>query len=161
MYVALCTDHRYRSDALPTHSGHHDTRFGERQSTQFFLHALDTLWRTGLCQLRHPKGVGMVLHGLVPASMHTPSLFDEVVRPSYSVSLMEAASERNAMPERSTAPVQNAKTVRDPTRLLAAMDIIYKTQGKNALYFATAYNALNNASTRIGFNRIPDIETER
>jgi DNA polymerase IV len=51
--------------------------------------------------------------------------------------------------------------VRDPTRLLAAMHIINKTQGKNALYFATAHNSLNNAPMRIAFNRIPDIETER
>ena len=41
------------------------------------------------------------------------------------------------------------------------MDIINKTQGKNALYFATAHNCLNNAPMRIAFNRIPDIETER
>jgi DNA polymerase IV len=51
--------------------------------------------------------------------------------------------------------------VRDPTRLLAAMNVINKTQGKNALYFASAHNSLSNAPMRIAFNRIPDIETER
>jgi DNA polymerase IV len=62
---------------------------------------------------------------------------------------------------RTSAHVQNAKAIRDHTRLLAAMDIINKTQGKNALYFATAHNCLNNAPRRIAFNRIPDVETEQ
>jgi DNA polymerase IV len=160
MSVTVRTDHRYRTDTPHTHGGHRDTRFGETQNTQFFLHALDTLWQSGLCQLQHPKGVGMVLHGLVPASMHTPSLFDEVVPPPCSA-LKDAVSERDLISARSSAHVQNAKAVRDPARLLAAMDVINKTQGKNALYFATAHNALNNAPMRIAFNRIPDVETER
>jgi DNA polymerase IV len=160
MSVTVRTDHRYRTYAPHTHGGHEDTRFGETQSTQFFLHALDTLWQSGLCHLQHLKGVGMVLHGLVPASMHTPSLFDEVI-PSPRSALLEAALEHNEILTRSSAHVQNAKAVRDPARLLAAMDIINKTQGKNALYFATAHNALNNAPMRIAFNRIPDVETER
>jgi DNA polymerase IV len=145
MSVSVNSDHRYRTER----SGHRDTRFGETQSTQFFLHTLDALWRSGLGALQHPKGVGMVLHGLVPVAMHTLSLFDEVQEPSPVVQ------------ERSSAHVQNAKVVRDPTRLLAAMDAINKVQGKNALYFATAHNALNHAPMRIAFNRIPDIETER
>ena len=147
MSVSVRSDHRYRTES----NGHRDTRFGETQDTQFFLHTLDTLWRTGLDQLQHPKGVGMVLHGLVPTAMHTLSLFDEVEEP------FSAATP----PARTAAHVQNAKAVRDPTRLLAAMDAINKTQGKNALYFATAHNCLNNAPMRIAFNRIPDIETER
>ncbi len=145
MSVSVRCDHRYRTEP----GGHRDTRFGETQDTQFFLHTLDALWRSGLCQLAHPKGVGMVLHGLVPAAMHTLSLFDEV--PELAVGSVAPSS----------AQVQNASTVRDPRRLLAAMDAINKTQGKNALYFATAHHALNNAPMRIAFNRIPDIETER
>ncbi len=157
MSVSVRSDHRYRSDAPSSHGGHRDTRFGETQSTQFFLHALDTLWQSGLCQLQHPKGVGMVLHGLVPASMHTPSLFDEAGKPTARALQGTAPTDS----PRSLAHIQNAKTLRDPTRLLAAMDVINKTQGKNALYFATAHNALNNAPMRIAFTRIPDIETER
>jgi DNA polymerase IV len=154
MSVSVRTDHRYRTNAPETHGGHRDTRFGETQNTQFFLHTLDALWRSGLCNLQHPKAVGMVLHGLVPAAMHTLSLFDEVDEPPNPSAL-------STTPTRTSAHVQNAKPVRDPARLLAAMDIINKTQGKNALYFATAHNSLNNAPMRIAFNRIPDIETER
>jgi DNA polymerase IV len=163
MSVTVRTDHRYRSDALPTHGGHRDTRFGETQDTQFFLHTLDALWQSGLCHLQHPKGVGMVLHGLVPASMHTLPLFDEVGAPSHTAarSAMTADPAHRATPPRTLVHVQNAQAIRDPARLLAAMDVINKTQGKNALYFATAHNALDNAPMRIAFNRIPDVETER
>jgi DNA polymerase IV len=150
MSVSVRSDRRYHTEP----SGHRDTRFGETQDTQFFLHTLDTLWQSGLCHLQHPKAVGMVLHGLVPAAMHTLSLFDEVDEPPTTPALA-------AMATRTSAHVQNAKAVRNPARLLAAMDIINKTQGKNALYFATAHNSLNNAPMRIAFNRIPDIETEQ
>jgi DNA polymerase IV len=163
MSVSVRSDHRYRSSDMGYPSGHRDTRFGETQNTQFFLHTLDALWQSGLCHLQHPKGVGMVLHGLVPASMHTLSLFDEVAAPTRAAALSTITADlaHHATPARTSAHVQNAKAVRDPARLLAAMDVINKTQGKNALYFATAHNALNNAPMRIAFNRIPDIETER
>jgi DNA polymerase IV len=163
MSVSVRCDHRYHTEP----SGHRDTRFGETQDTQFFLHTLDTLWRSGLCNLQHPKGVGMVLHGLVPAAMHTLSLFDEVDERPTTAALSAIATDpaHSATSThtlvRTLAHVQNAKAIRDPTRLLAAMDIINKTQGKNALYFATAHNSLNNAPMRIAFNRIPDIETEQ
>jgi len=41
------------------------------------------------------------------------------------------------------------------------MDTINRLYGKNALYFASAHQALDHAPMRIAFNRIPDIETER
>jgi DNA polymerase IV len=154
MSVSVRSDHRYRSNDMASPSGHRDTRFGETQDTQFLLHTLHALWQSGLSHLQHPKGVGMVLHGLVPAAMHTRPLFDEAAEPATRAML-------DAAPARTSAHVQNAHAVRDPTRLLAAMDIINKTQGKNALYFGTAHNSLNNAPMRIAFNRIPDIETER
>ncbi len=166
MSVSVRSDHRYHTEP----SGHRDTRFGETQDTQFFLHTLDTLWQSGLCHLQHPKAVGMVLHGLVPAAMHTLSLFDEVDEPPTVATLsalpaIATDTTPSATPARTlvrtSAHVQNAKAVRNPARLLAAMDIINKTQGKNALYFATAHNSLNNAPMRIAFNRIPDIETEQ
>lgn len=155
MSVSVRSDHRYRT--VP--GGSRDARFSETQDTQFFLHTLNSLWQTGLCDLQHPKGVGMVLHGLVPAAMHTLSLFDSMDRPA------DMASPCRVKPHYPTgyglASVQNTQVLRDPKRLLAAMDTINKSQGKNTLYFATAHNALNNAPMRIAFNRIPDTDTER
>ncbi len=150
MSVHVRSDPRYRSAAPATHSGQRDTRFGETQHTAFLLHTLDTLWRSGLCQLRHPQGVGMVLHGLVPAAVHTPSLFDEDYAPAT----------HKAAPALASAQLQNAPMQRSSQRLLAAVDAINKSQGKNALYFATAHESLDHAPMRIAFNRIPDLETE-
>jgi DNA polymerase IV len=117
--------------------GHRETRFGQTQDTAFLLHTLDALWHSGLQVLMHPKAVGMVLSGLVPASQHTPGLFD----------LLDASN-------------LQAKA-RNRAPLLSAMDGINRRYGKNALHFASAHNALDNAPMRIAFNRIPDIETER
>lgn len=146
MSVSVRCDHRYRTSP----GGHRDTRFGQTQDTAFFLHVLDEFWRSGLGQLQHLKGVGMVLHGLVPMAMHTPSLFDTPPAPHVK-----------PIAQPSTASLQNAVVTRDRSRLFAAMDTINKTQGKNALYFATAHKALDHAPMRIAFNRIPDVETER
>jgi DNA polymerase IV len=157
MSVHVRCDHRYRTPHAETTGGQRDTRFGETQDTAVFLHALDEFWRSGLGQLQHPKGVGMVLGGLVPVAMHTPSLFDQAAALPWGATSATLATP--IVP--TTASLQNAKVVRDRSRLFAAMDAINKTQGKNALYFATAHNALNNAPMRIAFNRIPDIETER
>lgn len=118
--------------------GHRETRMGQTQDTAVLLHTLDLLWHSGLQSLMQPKAVGMVLHGLVPASQHTPSLFDA--------------------PMRQDAPDQ---PLRERTKLLSALDGINRRYGKNALYFATAHGALDHAPMRIAFNRIPDIETER
>lgn len=118
--------------------GHRETRMGQTQDTAVLLHTLDLLWHSGLQSLMQPKAVGMVLHGLVPASQHTPSLFDALMRQD--------------------APDQ---PLRERTKLLSALDGINRRYGKNALYFATAHGALDHAPMRIAFNRIPDIETER
>jgi DNA polymerase IV len=118
--------------------GHREARMGQTQDTALLLHTLDQLWHTGLHLLMHPKAVGMVLHGLVPASQHTPGLFDEASQETHP-----------------TAPI------RERTKLLSALDGINRRYGKNALYFATAHGALDHAPMRIAFNRIPDIETER
>jgi DNA polymerase IV len=124
--------------------GHRETRFGQTQDTAFLLHTLDILWHSGL-HLLMPKAVGMVLYGLVPASQHTPGLFDQLDAP-------ETAS----CTQPTTTPSQ-----RNRAPLLSAMDGINRRYGKNALHFASAHNALDNAPMRIAFNRIPDIETER
>ncbi len=118
--------------------GHRETRMGQTQDTAFLLHTLDLLWHSGLHLLMRPKAVGMVLHGLVPASQHTPSLFD----------VPSIQGEEKA-------------PLRERTKLLSALDGINRRYGKNALYFATAHGALDHAPMRIAFNRIPDIETER
>jgi DNA polymerase IV len=107
MSVSVRTDHRYRTEATSSHGGHRDTRFGETQSTQFFLHTLDTLWRSGLCNLQHPKAVGMVLHGLVPVAMHTLSLFDEVDEPP-------ALAQPAAAPAHGLTHVSSAATCKTP-----------------------------------------------
>jgi DNA polymerase IV len=118
--------------------GHRETRMGQTQDTATLLNALDLMWYSGLHLLMHPKAVGMVLHGLIPASQHTPGLFD--------------AAECNDM---------DKKPLRERAKLLSALDGINRRYGKNALYFATAHGALDHAPMRIAFNRIPDIETER
>lgn len=120
--------------------GHREARLGQTQDTATLLHALDLLWHSGLHLLAQPKAVGMVLHGLVPASQHTPGLFD--------------------------APTLDCSTavqrpLRERAKLLSALDGINRRYGKNALYFATAHGALDHAPMRVAFNRIPDIETER
>lgn len=117
--------------------GGRDTRFGETQDTAFLLQTLHTLWHSGLHQLQDPKAVSVTLHGLVPAAQHTLPLFD------------------------APSPKHPTQPARDRTRLNTTMDRINKAYGKNALYFASAHGALNEAPMRIAFNRIPDIETER
>lgn len=118
--------------------GQREARMGQTQDTAFLLHTLDLLWHSGLHLLMRPKAVGMVLHGLVPASQHTPGLFERLLPDS-----------KAKVPQRERA------------KLLSALDSINRRYGKNALYFATAHGALDHAPMRIAFNRIPDIETER
>ena len=132
--VSVKAGHGYAEQS----GGHRDVRMGQTQDTAFLLHTLDLLWHSGLHLLIRPKAVGMVLHGLVPASQHTPSLFDVLVQES------------------------DAKAPwRERAKLLSTLDGINRRYGKNALYFATAHDALDHAPMRIAFNRIPDIETER
>jgi DNA polymerase IV len=114
-----------------------DTTFCETQDTAFFLHVLTKLWTKpagqGAPTLKTqpmPLAVGLTFFGLVPAAQHTPTLF-EVITPKV-----------------------------DRSRLSAAVDKINRLYGKNALYFASAHGALDNAPMRIAFTRIPDIETE-
>jgi DNA polymerase-4 len=114
-----------------------DTTFCETQDTAFFLHVLAKLWTKpagqGLILQPMPLAVGLTLFGLVPATHHTPTLFEENAG---------VASKMNR------------------SRLSAAVDNINRLYGKNALYYASAHGALDNAPMRIAFTRIPDIETE-
>jgi DNA polymerase IV len=127
--------------------GHRETRFGQTQDTAFLLHTLHLLWHSGL-HLLAPKAVGMVLYGLVPASQHTPGLFDEPAA--------TPAGQAITLAGQAITPSQ-----RDRAPLLVAIDTVNRRHGKNALYFAAAHGALDHAPMRIAFNRIPDIETER
>jgi DNA polymerase-4 len=114
-----------------------DTTFCETQDTAFFLHVLAKLWTKpagqGLILQPMPLAVGLTLFGLVPATHHTPTLFEANAG---------VASKMNR------------------SRLSAAVDNINRLYGKNALYYASAHGALDNAPMRIAFTRIPDIETE-
>ena len=114
-----------------------DTTFCETQDTAFFLHVLAKLWSRpvgqGLILQPMPVAVGMAFFGLVPAAHHTPTLFE--------------ANEGMA-------------SKMNRSRLSAAVDKINRLYGKNALYYASAHGALDNAPMRIAFTRIPDIETE-
>ncbi|MEY4583868.1 MAG: hypothetical protein RJB10_365 [Pseudomonadota bacterium] len=110
--------------------GQEEAKFCETQDTAFLLRVLSRLWRRGLAQFPAPVAVGMTLFGLVPTSQHTPTLFEE----------------------------KKPATKRDG--LSSMVDKINRLYGKNALYFASAHQALDHAPMRIAFNRIPDIETE-
>ena len=113
----------------------------ETQDTALLLRTLDTLWHTGLHALARPMAVGVQLHGLVPASQHTPDLFGE------------AGAHGTAQGTRRHAPQR--------ARLLEAIDALNRKHGKNTVYFASAQAGLDHAPMRIAFNRIPDLNSER
>ncbi len=129
-----------------------EARFCETQDTAFLLRVLTRLWSRDLALFPRPVAVGMTLFGLVPASQHTPTLFESQFE-HYLGALHAPGRSSLASPPR--APLG------DRARLSATIDNINRQYGKNALYFASAHGALNHAPMRIAFNRIPDIETER
>ena len=135
MSVHVRCAHRYAREA----EGERWVQVGETQDTAFLLNTLQQLWMSGLHRLPKPVSVGVQLHGLVLAQQHTPDLFDALADTS-------AAARR---------------TARDRSRLLAAVDALNRTHGKNAVYFASAHAGLDHAPMRIAFNRIPDLESER
>jgi DNA polymerase-4 len=123
-----------REEDAPRQGCARDARFSETQDTRFLLHTLQALWAqivTSQILLHNkPLSIGLVLHGLVPASQHTASLFDEDCNP------------------------------RGTEKLLATIDKLNVQFGKNTLYYAAAHNALDRAPMRIAFTRIPDLATE-
>ena len=125
------------------------TNFCETQDTAFFLHVMGRLWVNGLALLPAPVAVGITLFGLVPASQHTPTLFEARFEPVVSTPALSPWASALRAP------------LGDSARLSAAVDKINRLYGKNALYFASAHRALDHAPMRIAFNRIPDIETEQ
>jgi DNA polymerase-4 len=141
MHVFVRCAHRWQREA----GGERVVHVGETQDTGFLLHTLDQLWFSGLHELQHPQAVGVQLCGLVPASQHTPDLFDAF----------------DESPATAAQAVQNHPMQRDRARLMSAMDALNRTHGKNAVYFASAHHTLDAAPMRIAFNRIPDLETER
>ena len=134
MSVHVRCAHRYAREA----GGERWTQVGETQDTAFLLTTLQQLWTSGLHMLQHPVSVGVQLHGLVPAAQHTPDLFE-------------------ALP----AEGHTAGPPRDRARLLAAVDALNRTHGKNTVMFASAHAGRDHAPMRIAFNRIPDLESER
>lgn len=141
MSVGVRADPRYLGSA----SASRDTRFTQTQDTAYLLQVLHLLWHSGLQKIAHPKAVSVTLHGLVPASQHTPDLFGAMAAPAAAPS----------------GGLVNAASLRDRSKLHAAIDRINISHGKNKLYFATAHHALAHAPMRIAFNRIPDLDTER
>jgi len=127
--------------------GERVTQLGETQDTTILLQAMEQLWFSGLHLLPRPLMVGVQMGGLVLASQHTPDLFEQ---PDTAVT-----------PQRTNQRGQNHPVQRDRARLMAAMDALNRTHGKNTVYFASAHHALDTAPMRIAFNRIPDLETER
>lgn len=131
MSVHVRCAHRYAREA----GGERWAEVGETQDTAFLLGTLQQLWMSGLQRLAKPLSVGVQLHGLVPAAQHTPDLFE--------------------------ATVSAGTTPRPRARLLAAVDALNRTHGKNTVYFASAHAGRDHAPMRIAFNRIPDLESER
>jgi DNA polymerase-4 len=127
------------------------THVTETQDTALLLHTLDTLWHSGLDRLPRPKAVGVQLHGLVPATQHTPDMFDEAPGQESHVS-------RRVFGEQTPSA---SSTHRDRSRLLNAIDTLNRKHGKNTIYFASAQAGLDHAPMRIAFNRIPDLDSER
>jgi len=124
-------------DSGRAETGERWAQVGETQDTAFLLRTLQDLWLSGLHRLQRPVSVGVQLHGLVPAGQHTPDLFD------------------------SPTPSEGCKPVRDRSRLLAAVDALNRTHGKNTVYFASGHAGRDHAPMRIAFNRIPDLDSER
>ena len=141
MQVFVRCDHRWQRES----GGERYAHVGETQDTAFLLHTLDQLWFSGLQGLRRPVAVGVQMCGLVPASQHTPDLFDALDDTSATAA----------------QTLQNPAVRRDRARLMAALDALNRMHGKNAVYFASAHHALDAAPMRIAFNRSPDLETER
>ncbi|MFM7025283.1 MAG: DNA-directed DNA polymerase [Limnohabitans sp.] len=141
MQVFVRCDAHWQREA----GGERCARVGETQDSAFLLRTLDRLWFSGLHLLMRPVAVGVHLLGLVPASQHTPDLFDAL----------------DKTPAGAVPSLQRPAVRRDRTRLMAAMDALNRAHGKNAVYFASAHHALDAAPMRIAFNRIPDLETER
>lgn len=123
------------------------TRLGETQDTAVLLNVLEQLWSSGLHRMQRPLMVGVQLCGLVPASQHTPDLFEHAL----------TASPQDTG---NTPTQQNHPNQRNRTRLLAAVDALNRQHGKNTVYFGSAHHALDTAPMRIAFNRIPDLDTE-
>ena len=134
MSVQVRCGHRYAREA----GAERWVEVGETQDTALLLRTLQTLWDSGLHRLQAPVSVGVQLHGLVPASQHTPDLFDAALS------------------------TQHHRTVpRDRSKLLATVDRLNRTHGKNTVMFASAHAGRDHAPMRIAFNRIPDLESER
>ena len=134
MSVHVRSVHRYAPEA----EGERWVQVGETQDTAFLLNTLQQLWMSGLHTLQRPVSVGVQLHGLVPAAQHTPDLFEAV-----------------------PAPAHAARAPRQRARLLAAVDALNQTHGKNTVVFASAHAGRDHAPMRIAFNRIPDLDSER
>ena len=104
--------------------------FNPTQDTLALLHTLETLWA------RRPMG-----QNTMPFAV--------------GINFLELRADANSVPtlfDRDAASRRQA--------LLAAVDRLNIKEGKNTVYFAGAYGAVDYTPMRIAFNRIPDPETE-
>jgi DNA polymerase IV len=163
LQVFVRSSRRARAAGAPAGAERY-VQLGETQDTGLLLHAMETLWFSGLHTVREPQAVGLQLCGLVPASQHTLDLFDTASAlslPGAEVPINLEHLQAQAANTVGLKQVVNAKAPRDRSKLMAALDGLNKAQGKNTVYFASAHQALDAAPMRIAFNRIPDLETER
>ncbi len=135
MSVHVRAGSRASTGSARADTGERWAQVGETQDTAFLLRTLQNLWLSGLHRLQRPVSVGVQMHGLIPVNQHTPDLFD--------------------------TPSSTAGPSRDRSRLLAAVDALNRTHGKNTVMFASAHAGRDHAPMRIAFNRIPDLDSER
>ena len=108
-----------------------EIRFNPTQDTLELLHTLEMLWTR-----RCPR--------------------PEAAPFAVGINLLELHEETNSVP-----PLFDRDGGQRRRALLAAVDRLNIENGKNTVYFAGAHGAVEYAPTRIAFNRIPDLDTER
>lgn len=108
-----------------------ETRFNPTQDTLELLHTLEMLWTRRRLE-----------RGALPFAV--------------GVNFLELCDEKNGVPtlfDREQAERRRA--------LLKVVDQLNIKRGKNTVYFAGAYGAVDYTPMRIAFNRVPDPDTER
>ena len=108
-----------------------EIRFNPTQDTLELLHTLELLWAR-----RRPRP-------------DAPPF-------AVGINLLELHAETNSVP-----PLFDRDGGQRRRALLQAVDRLNIEKGKNTVYFAGAHGAVGYTPTRIAFNRIPNLDTER
>ncbi len=114
---------------VPSRGWHEEVKLVECQDNQTLIAALRGLWDSQPkgAEFDHPFFVGVQLNGLIPARLHTLSLFDAL------------------------------DTEQSRARLQQAMDSLNHKYGMSTLAPATMLSAYKAAPTRIAFHSIPEL----